>query len=139
ELYDLGGRAGCDGAVVVRPQRRRILPHGRLPWHAVLLPAEAGGAADLLLSAVDPELLGYHILLHVGGLSPPPLYRPAALGAEPGNDLLGDAAGALVGLGRQRAAHPQRRLAQGARRRHAAPHVRRSRLLRPLDLRGIVP
>ena len=42
ELLALLRRAGCDGAVVVRPQRRRLLPHRRLPRHAVLLPADAG-------------------------------------------------------------------------------------------------
>ena len=34
-------RPGCDGAMVVRPQRRRLLPHRRLPRHDVLLPAQA--------------------------------------------------------------------------------------------------
>ena len=100
ELHDLAGRAGRDGAVVVRPQRRCLLPDRRLPRHALLLPARAGAAADLLLPAVDPELLGHHLLLHVGGLPPSPLHRAAALGAEPRHDVLGDAAGAVLGLGR---------------------------------------
>ena len=42
-------------------------------------------------------------------------------------------------VGRQRAAHPERRLAQGARRRDAALHDGRRRVLRPHDLRGLVP
>ena len=41
ELHDLAGRAGRHGAVVVRPQRRRLLPHCRVPRHAVLLPARS--------------------------------------------------------------------------------------------------
>jgi hypothetical protein len=83
---------------------------------------EAGAAADLLLPAVDPQLLGHHLLLHVGGLAPPALHGAAALGADAGHDLLGHAAGAVLGLGRQRAADAQRRLAQGPRRRDAALH-----------------
>ena len=55
---DVRGRAGCDDPVVVRPQRGRLLPHRRLPRHDVLLPAEARRAADLLLPAVDHQLLG---------------------------------------------------------------------------------
>ena len=46
-LHRLGRRAGRDGAVVVRPQRGRLLPHRRLPRHHVLLHPEAGRAADL--------------------------------------------------------------------------------------------
>jgi hypothetical protein len=34
-------RAGCHGAVVVRPQRRGLLPDRRLPWHDVLLRARS--------------------------------------------------------------------------------------------------
>ena len=67
ELLRLLGRAGRDDPVVVRPQRGRLLPDRGLPRHALLLPAEAGGAADLLLPAVDPQLLGDHLLLHLGG------------------------------------------------------------------------
>jgi cbb3-type cytochrome oxidase subunit 1 len=50
------------------------------------------------LSAVDHQLLGHHLLLHVGGLAPPALHGAAALGADAGHDLLGDAAGAVMGL-----------------------------------------
>ena len=136
---DLAGRAGRDGAVVVRAQRGRLLPDGRLPRDALLLPARPGAAADLLLPAVDPELLGHHLLLHVGGFPPPALHGPAALGADAGHDVLGDAAGALLGLGRQRAADAQRRVAPRAGRRDAALHDGRCGLLRALDLRGLVP
>ena len=40
-LHRLVGRAGCDGAVVVRPQRGRLLPHRRLPRDHVLLHSQA--------------------------------------------------------------------------------------------------
>ncbi len=45
ELLDLRRRAGRAGAVVVRPQRRRLLPDHAHPGHHVLLPAQGGGAA----------------------------------------------------------------------------------------------
>ena len=46
-LHRLVRRAGCDGAVVVRPQRGRLLPHRRLPRDHVLLHPEARRTADL--------------------------------------------------------------------------------------------
>ena len=101
-------------------------------------PAEAGGAADLFLPAVDPELLGHHLLLHLGRLAPPALHRAAALGADARHDLLGDAAGAVLVVGGQRADDAERRLAQGARRRDAALHDGGGGVLRALDLRGLV-
>ncbi len=138
ELFAVLRRAGRDDAVVVRPQRGRLLPHLRVPGHDVLLHAQEGGAADLLLPAVDHQLLGHHLHVHVGGLAPPALHRAAAVGADPGHDLLDHAAGALLVVGRQCPAHPQWRLAPGARRRHAALHDDGGGVLRPLDLRGIV-
>src|SRR3546814_1980218 len=69
---------------------------------------------DLLLPPVDHWLLGHHLLLYVGRFSPPALHGAAALGADAGRDLLGDAAGAVLGRRGQRAPDPQRRLAQGA-------------------------
>ena len=41
ELHRLRGRPGCHDAVVVRPQRRRLLPDRRLPRHHVLLHARS--------------------------------------------------------------------------------------------------
>ncbi len=55
-----------------------------------------------------------------------------------GHDVLGDAAGAVVGVGGQRAAHAQRRLGQGPRRRDTALHDGGRGVLRAFDLRGIV-
>ena len=52
------GRDRCDGAVVVRPQRRGLLPDHRLPRHDVLLRAEASRASGVFLSPVDRPLLG---------------------------------------------------------------------------------
>ena len=95
-------------------------------------------AADLLLPAVDHQLLGNHLPLHVGGFAPPALHGPAAMGADARHDLLGDAAGAVLGLRGQRAADPERRVAQGARRRDAALHDGRGRVLRADHLRGLV-
>ena len=45
ELLALLRRPGCADPVVVRPQRRGLLPHRRLPRHDVLLRAQAGRAA----------------------------------------------------------------------------------------------
>ena len=100
---------------------------------------EARRPAALLLPAVDHQLLGHHLPLHVGGLAPPALHGAAAMGADAGHDLLGDAAGAVLGVGRQCAADAERRVAQGARRRDAALHDGRRRVLRHHDLRGLVP
>jgi hypothetical protein len=55
--------------MVVRSQRRRLLPHRRLPRHEVLLPAGTCRTADLFLPDVDHQLLGHHLLLHVGELA----------------------------------------------------------------------
>ena len=126
----------CSGGTATMP-----LPSSSPPasWHAVLLPAGAGAAPDLLLPAVDPQLLGHHLLLHVGGFASPALHGAAALGADPGHDVLGDAARPVMGIGRQRAADPQRRLAQGPGRRDPALHDGGGGLLRTVDLRGLVP
>ena len=48
ELLDLRRRAGRARAVVVRAQRRRVLPHHAVPRHDVLLPAQGGGSAGVL-------------------------------------------------------------------------------------------
>ena len=65
---------------------------------------DARRTADLFLPAVDHQLLGHHLLLHVGRLASPALHGAAALGADARHDLLGHAARAVLGLGRQRAA-----------------------------------
>ena len=138
ELLAVLGRAGCDDAVVVWAQRRGVLPHRRVLGHDVLLPAQARRPADLFLSALHHQFLGHHLHVYVGGLAPSAFHRAAALGADAGHGLLGGAAGAVLGLGRQCAADAQRRLAQGARRRRAALHGDGRVLLRPFHLRGLV-
>ena len=97
KLLVLLRRPGCDDAMVVRPQRGRVLPDRGLPRHDVLLPAQTRRSADLLLSAVDHQLLGHHLPLHVGGIAPPALHGAAALGADPRHDIFGHAAGARPG------------------------------------------
>ena len=138
ELLGILRRAGCDDAVVVRAQRRRVLPDRRLPRHDVLLSARSRRPPDLFLSAVDHQLLGHHLHVHVGGLASSALHGAAAMGADARHDVLGDAAGAVMGVGRQRAADAERRLAQGSRRRDPALHDGRGGVLRPGDVRRLV-
>jgi hypothetical protein len=66
ELFGLLRRAGCADPMVVRPQRRRLLPHRRLPRHDVLLRPEAGQPPDLFLPAVDHPFLVADLPLHLG-------------------------------------------------------------------------
>ena len=91
------GRAGRDGAVVVRPQRGRLLPDRRLPRDDVLLRPEAGRAAGLLLPAVGRALLGADLHLHVGRPAPPALHRAARLDAVARHGVLADPARAVAG------------------------------------------
>ena len=48
--------------------------------HDVLLPAQGGGAAGLLLPALDPALLDAGLHLHLGRAAPPALHRAARRG-----------------------------------------------------------
>ena len=57
-LHRLGRRAGRDGAVVVRPQRGRLLPDRRLPRHHVLLHPEARRAAGLFATGCRSSTSG---------------------------------------------------------------------------------
>jgi len=75
ELLGLRRRAGRDGSVVVRAQRRGLLPDRRLPGHDVLLHPQAGGPSRVFVSPVDRALLGADLHVHVGGSSPPALHR----------------------------------------------------------------
>jgi cytochrome c oxidase cbb3-type subunit 1 len=67
ELLAVLRRAGRADPVVVRPQRGGLLPDRRLPRHDVLLRAEAGQPAGLLLPPVDRALLVADLPLHLGG------------------------------------------------------------------------
>ena len=71
--------------------------------------------ADLFLPALHPQLLGHHVLLHVGGLAPSALHGLASMGSVIGHDVLGDAAGALVVVRGQCAPDLEWRVAQSAR------------------------
>ena len=81
ELLDLCRRAGCAGAMVVRAQRRRVLPHHAVPGPDVLFPAESGESAGVLLSPLDHSFLGADLHLHLGGAASSALHRAAGLGA----------------------------------------------------------
>ena len=136
ELHRLLGRAGCDDAVVVRPQRGRLLPDRRLPRHHVLLHPEARGAAGLLLPPVDRALLDADLPLHLGRPAPPALHRAARLGADARHDVLDHAVDAVVGRHDQRPHDAVGRLGQAAHRSRRAPARRLGRLLRHVDVRG---
>jgi hypothetical protein len=97
ELLDLRRRAGRLHAVVVRPQRRRVLPDDAVPRPHVLLHAEGGRAAGLLVQAVHPALLVAGLPLHLGRPAPPALHRAAGLGLDARHGLLGDALDAQSG------------------------------------------
>ena len=73
----LFGRAGCPGAVVVRPQRGRLLPDRGLPGNDVLLHSEGGGPAGLFLSPVDRALLDFDLPVYLGWPASPALHRTA--------------------------------------------------------------
>src|SRR4029450_2364427 len=115
ELVALRRRAGRDVAVVVRPQRGGLLPHGRLPRDDVLLHPQAGRAAGVLVPPVDRALLGADLHVHVGGSAPPALHGAARLGAVDRHALLARAAGAELGRDDQRRDDAVGRVAQAAR------------------------
>ena len=122
------GVAGRVHAVVVRPQRGRVLPDHAVPRPHVLLPAEGGGAAGVQLPAVDPPLLVAGLHLHLGRAAPPALHGAAAVGVDARHDLQRDAVDAVVGRHDQRPAHAARRVEQG--RRGSGPQVLRRRASR---------
>ena len=110
------GRAGRDRGVVVRPQRGRIPVDRRLPRDALLLPAEAGRAADLELPAVDRRVLGVRLQLHLGRPAPSALQRVPGVGAVARRRHESRAARAFVGDDDQRRDDGRERVAQIASR-----------------------
>ncbi len=82
QLSGLRRGAGRPGAVVVRPQRRGLLPHHADPRHHVLLRAEGGGAAGVFLPAVGGPLLVAGLRLHLGRPPPPAQHRAARTGCR---------------------------------------------------------
>ena len=107
-------RARCHDAMVVWPQRGRLLPDHRLPRHHVLLHSEAGEPAGLFLPPVDRPLLEPDLHLHLGRTTPPALHGAAAMGADPRYDLLNHALDAQLGRHDQRCHDPVGRLGQAA-------------------------
>ncbi len=110
-LLAVFGRHRCDGAVVVRAQRGGLHPLGRLSRDDVLLRAQTGGAADLLVPSVHRAFLGDHLDLHLGRPASSALHRAAGLGAEPGHGDVDHPAGAELGRHDQRHDDPFRCLA----------------------------
>ena len=135
QLLGLRRRQGRADAVVVRPQRRRLLPDDAVPGAHVLLPAEGGRAAGVQLPALDHALLVAGLRLHLGRPASPPLLGDARMGLHARHALLAHPVDAVVGRHGQRLLHPARRLAQGARRPDPEVHGRRRHLLRDVDLR----
>ena len=107
-------------AMVVRPQRGRLLPHRRLPRHHVLFRAEAGRAADLFLPPLDRAFLVADLPLYLGGPAPSALHGPAGLGADARHDLLDHAVDAVLGRHDQRPDDALGRLGQAADRSGAS-------------------
>ncbi len=130
ELLDLRRRPGRARPVVVRPQRRRLLPDHPDPRDHVLLPAEGSGATGVQLPAVDRALLGSGLHLHLGRTPPPALHRAPRVGADPRHDLQPHALGAELGRHDQRPADPARRVGQAPQGPGAEVLRRRRDLLR---------
>ena len=135
ELPRLCRRAGCPGPVVVRAQRRGVLPHDAVPGADVLLPPEGRGPAGLLVPALDHPLLVADLHLYLGRSASPALHGPAGLGAVARDRVLGDAARTVVGRHDQRAADAARCMGQSARRSGAEVHGRRGHRVRHGDIR----
>ena len=115
-VSDLRRHRRCDGAVVVRTQCGGLFPDRGLPRHDVLLRAEAGRTACLLVPAVHRALLGAHLHLHVGRPASPALHHAAGLGAVAGHGVLADPARAVLGRHDQRPHDAVGRVAQAAHR-----------------------
>ena len=135
ELFRLFRRAGRPGAVVVWPQRGRLLPDRGLPGNDVLLHSQGGGPAGLFLPAVDRALLDPDLHVHLGRPAPSALDRPARLDADAGHGVLHHAVDALLGRHDQRHHDLVGRLGQAAHRSRPALLGHRRRLLRHVHLR----
>ena len=122
QLFRLRRRAGCADAMVVRPQRRWLLSHRRLPRHHVLLHSEAGGSPGLFLQTVDHPLLGSDFSLHLGRAAPLALHGAASMGADAWRNIFNHAVDAELGRHDQRPDDAVGRVGQtshGSRPAHA--------------------
>ncbi len=124
------------GPVVVRPQRRGLLPDHALPRPDVLLPAAGGRTTGLQLPTLDHPLLGPGLPLHLGRTPPPSLLGAPRLGADDGNGVQHHAARAVMGRNVERIAHPQGGVEHAPIRSHPDVHGRGRELLRHEYLRG---
>ena len=129
------GRTGRTGPVVVRPQRRGLLPDHAVPGPDVLLRAEGRQPAGVLVPAVDRALLVADLPLHLGRAAPLALHRAAGLGAVAWHRVLDHAHRAVVGRHGQRVADAARRVGSGARGPGAEIHGRWDHRLRHGDVR----
>src|SRR3546814_1164752 len=89
---------------------RSPFPDRALPRDDVLFRAQAGGAADLQLSPVDPSFLVADLPLYLGRAAPSSLHGAARLGADAGHGLFGRAVDAELGWHDQRADDAERRV-----------------------------
>ena len=136
ELFGLRRCSGRADPVVVRPQRRRILPDGRFSRHDVLLHPQTGQPAGILLQAVDHSLLGADLPLHLGRPAPPALYGTARLGADARHGVFDHALDALMGWYDQRPDDAVGRLGQDPDRSDCTHDGDCGRILRHVDIRG---
>src|SRR5690606_32774556 len=107
-----------------------------LPRHALLFPAEAGGAADLELSAVDRRVLGVRLHVHLGRPASPSLQRDPRVGAVARRRHEPDPARAVVGDDDQRRDGGGRGVAEAQDRSRGEVRRAVARVLRARDVRG---
>ena len=88
---------------------------------------------------VDHRVLGYHLPVPLGRVSPPALHGAARLGAVSWYDHVSHPAGAQLGVGVQRDPDHQRCLGQGAHRSRRTLHDGRDPVLWTGDIRGVLP
>ena len=110
KLFHVCRRARRFGAMVVWPQRRRVLSHDAVSRFDVLLFAEGGESPGVQLSPFDYSLLGVGISLHLGWTAPSALFRAAGLGAIARHGFLADAHRAKLGRHVKWFAHLARRV-----------------------------
>jgi hypothetical protein len=96
------------GAVVVRAQRGRLLPHHTLLGAHVLLPAQGREPSGVQLQALDHPLLVLDLPLHLGRPAPFAVQCIAGVGTIPRHRLQYHAHRTELGRYAERSAHPTR-------------------------------